>query len=66
MRNLNPLLGLCNGTRLIVEEMHRSFLTCIIATGSLAKNRVFIPRIELISDADAQLPFGMKRRLPFA
>jgi hypothetical protein len=61
LRNLNPSLGLCNGTRLIVKRLMSNILDCEIISGQNAGSRVFIPRIEL-SPSDSNLPFQLKRR----
>ena len=44
--NLNPSQGLCNGTRLIVNEFSKNLITVTISTGFNKGNKVFIPRIK--------------------
>lgn len=44
LRNLNPLNGLCNGTRLIIKKMQPRVIECVISTGEKSGRRVFIPR----------------------
>ena len=61
LRNLNPALGLCNGTRLMVKRMHRNLLECEILTGEKVGNRVFIPRITC-STEEGRFPFIFQRR----
>ncbi|RWR98901.1 ATP-dependent DNA helicase PIF1-like protein, partial [Leptotrombidium deliense] len=47
IRNLCVTDGLCNGTRLIVNNINRRILNCEILTGDKAGTNVFIPRIKL-------------------
>lgn len=61
LRNLNPSLGLCNGTQLICKEFNRHSIIADIKTGSRNGNQVVIPRIGLIP-SDTDLPFQFKRR----
>ena len=48
LRNLDPVHGLCNGTRLKVVSMTTHLLTVEILNGSHSDNTAFIPRIDLI------------------
>ncbi|XP_063781333.1 LOW QUALITY PROTEIN: uncharacterized protein LOC134929683 [Pseudophryne corroboree] len=61
LRNLNPLKGLCNGTRLIVEKLEHHFITCRILSECNRGDVVFIPRIDLAAN-DTTLPFILHRR----
>lgn len=61
IRNLNPKQGLCNGTRLIIENLHTHFLDVKVLTGTNKGDRVFIPRIDL-APSETSLPFILKRR----
>merc|ERR1712208_36256 len=48
LRNLNPKMGLCNGTRLIFHKVHNIYLLeCSIAGGEYDGRKVLIPRITL-------------------
>ena len=48
MRNLNPKMGLCNGTRLIFLKVHNIYLLeCSISGGEHDGRKVLIPRITL-------------------
>ena len=49
LRNLDPLKGLCNGTRLRVSQVGRKVLKCRIISddAKFVGNVVFIPRITL-------------------
>ncbi|GBP55934.1 ATP-dependent DNA helicase PIF1 [Eumeta japonica] len=70
LRNLNPTVGLCNGTRLIVRALASRVIDAEILCGSHVGTRVFIPRIRL-QPSNSQLPFKFSRlqfpiRLAFA
>ena len=58
LRNLNPALGLCNGTRLHVRHISQWLLTVKILNGSNEGDVPHIPRIDLIGN----LPFHLKSR----
>ena len=58
LRNLNMHSGLCNGTRLIVKELHDNL---IVAETITIKQTVLIPRIKL-APSDINLPFVLERR----
>ena len=45
LRNINPSIGLCNGTRFVVTQLLARVIEAQIITGSNIGNRVFIPRI---------------------
>jgi len=56
--NLDPSIGLCNGTRLILMEIQPHVLKCCILGGRFAGSSVFIPQITLKpSDQSLLLPF---------
>jgi ATP-dependent DNA helicase PIF1 len=61
LRNLDPLAGLCNGTRLIVRRFTMRVVEVEIITGKGAGNVAFIPRIKFISD-NSSLPFTFARK----
>ena len=62
MRNLNPKMGLCNGTRLIFQKVHRNrLLECKIVGGEYRDRKVLIPRITL-RPKDREFPFEWSRR----
>ncbi|KAG3001519.1 hypothetical protein PC120_g20227 [Phytophthora cactorum] len=54
MRNLNPDLGLCNGTRLRIVERKSHVIHVTIMTGERQGQHVLIPRIIFISDGEAR------------
>ncbi|XP_054154561.1 uncharacterized protein LOC128953108 [Oppia nitens] len=61
LRNINPSIGLCNGTTLICKEFHRLSIVAEIKKGKNQGRQVVIPRIDLIP-SDTDLPFLFKRR----
>ena len=62
MRNLNPKMGLCNGTKLIFSQLHRNhLLECEIAGGEHGGRIVLIPRI-FLRPKDREFPFEWSRR----
>ncbi|GMF18234.1 unnamed protein product [Phytophthora fragariaefolia] len=63
MRNLNPDLGLCNGTRLQVVELKPNVIHAKIMTGERRGQDVLIPRIVFISDGnDASFSYQLRRK----
>ena len=61
LRNFAPHKGLCNGTRLVVENMHKYFLVVRVVTGPYAGNVELLPRICCDSCGDCELPFILRR-----
>lgn len=61
LRNMNPALGLANGTRLIVTGFQPRLLEARIMCGEHAGREVFILRIS-IQPTDGQLPFTFQGR----
>ena len=62
MRNLNPKMGLCNGTRLIFDKIHKNhLLECSIVGGQYNNRKVLIPRISL-RPKEKEFPFEWSRR----
>lgn len=61
IRNLDPKKGLCNGTRLIVDNLYVNFIKAKILTGTHKGDLAFLPRIDL-APTDTDLPFTLKRR----
>ncbi|KAG3136182.1 hypothetical protein PI124_g18623 [Phytophthora idaei] len=63
MRNLNPDLGLCNGTRLRIVELKPHVIHTTVMTGERQGQHVLIPRIVFISDGDSrEFPFRLRRK----
>ena len=62
MRNINPAIGLCNGTRLICTQFQKFVIEAKITTAGQHKGRtVFISRMTLYA-TDSGLPFDLRRR----
>ena len=60
LRNIDQAQGLCNGTRLIIKEFHRNFITVIIANGKNKGKIHYIQRLP-ITPTDLGIPVEMKR-----
>ena len=62
LRNLNPKMGLCNGTKLIFDKIHNNYLLeCTIAGGEYKGRKVLIPRITM-RPKDTEYVFEWSRR----
>jgi len=61
LRNLDPLAGLCNETRLIIRHFTMRVVEVEIITRKGASNVAFIPHIKFISD-NSGLPFIFARK----
>ncbi|XP_074362712.1 uncharacterized protein LOC141702985 [Apium graveolens] len=59
MRNLNQIMGLYNGTRMIVKSCRKNSIECEILCGSHVGTKHLIPRIEIIP-SDTNWPFEFK------
>ncbi len=59
--NLNQLLGLCNGTRLIVNRLGQRVIEAEIIIGNNVGKHVFIPRI-IMSPFETDWPFVLRCR----
>ncbi|XP_050111764.1 ATP-dependent DNA helicase PIF1-like [Malus sylvestris] len=62
LRNIDPNLELCNGTRLLCRGSYRNFIDAEILTGQFVGSRVFLPIILLKSIDTAGLPFELTRK----
>ncbi|GMF36105.1 unnamed protein product [Phytophthora fragariaefolia] len=63
MRNLNPDLGLCNGTRLRIIELKPHVIHATTMTGERQGQHVLIPMIVFISDGTTrEFPFRLRRK----
>ncbi|CAN6581415.1 unnamed protein product [Malus baccata var. baccata] len=62
LRNIDPKLGLCNGTRLLCHGSYRNLIDAEILIGQFAGSRVFLPRIPLKITDIAGLPFELTRK----
>ncbi|XP_016192395.1 uncharacterized protein LOC107633269 [Arachis ipaensis] len=61
LRNINQTSGLCNGTRLIVNELGSNIIGAMVVTGGNIGDKVYISRMNLIL-SDSGLPFKFQRR----
>ncbi len=61
LRNLAPLKGVCNGTRLRVDKIGKFTLQTTILTGPKRGNRFFVPKITLASK-EGKFVFQLKRK----
>ena len=62
IRNVNPKVGLCNGTRLRLTRLHRHFVQGEILTGDAAGTFVAIPKINLVPNSnDESQAFEFRR-----
>ncbi|GAA0167262.1 DNA helicase [Lithospermum erythrorhizon] len=60
LRNINPVEGLCNGTRLICKTILTNVVGAVIATGQFKGKHVWIPKIPLEAN-----PAENKYLIPF-
>lgn len=60
MRNLNQIMGLCNGTRMIVKKCMPNSILCEVLTGFEVGTSHIIPRIEM-EPTDTKWPFEWER-----
>ena len=63
LRNLDPIKGLCNGTRMILNQIRPRVLDCTVISGDprFSGNRVLIPRISL-TPSNETLPIPLCRK----
>ncbi|XP_020999729.2 uncharacterized protein LOC107488689 [Arachis duranensis] len=61
LRNIDQTSGLCNGTRLIVNDLGSNVIGATVVTGRNIGDKVYIPRMNLIP-SDSGLPFKFQRR----
>ena len=59
LRNVNPAEGLCNGTRLIIKELHDYSMHCVVMSNP--NKSVYLPRM-ILSPSSNQAGFDFKRR----
>jgi ATP-dependent DNA helicase PIF1 len=64
--NIDQAAGLCNGTRLIVDNLGKNFIGATVIIGKNAGEKVIIPGMNLVP-SDPGLPFKFtKRQFPLA
>ena len=59
LRNINPAQGLCNGTRLIITELHDHVIKCKVMSNP--SQIVHLPRM-ILSPSSQHISFEFKRR----
>ncbi|CAN1242011.1 ATP-dependent DNA helicase PIF1 [Linum perenne] len=61
LRNLNPSVGLCNGTRILLTHLGTNVVRGLIVGGSYEGTIAIIPRI-VLDVTDQNWPFTLRRR----
>ncbi|XP_057444960.1 uncharacterized protein LOC130737219 [Lotus japonicus] len=61
LRNIDQAAGLCNGTRLIVNELGEHFIGATVITGTNVNDKVHILRMDLVP-SDSKFPIKFRRR----
>lgn len=61
LRNISPLQGLCNGSRLVVLRLSERVIEARVLTRDCKGNVVFIPR-NTLSSSTVEIPFKFQRR----
>ena len=61
LRNIDQSSRLCNGTRLIVDELGNNIIGAIVVTGNRIGEKVYIPRMNLVS-SDPSVPLRFQRQ----
>lgn len=61
MRNIDEANGLCNGTRLLVNELFKNVIGVTVITEKNIGDKIYIPRMKLIP-SDPRFPFKFQRR----
>ena len=59
LRNIDPKVILCNGTRLICRGCFNNVIDAEILTGQYVGTRVFLPRIPLKTTKNVHMPLVM-------
>ena len=60
LRNMDPSLGLCNGTRLIIEELYENTIKARIVQSTYSGSSHFIPRMK-INPSETNLTISFSR-----
>jgi len=56
LRNIDQANGLCNGTRLQVNDLGKNVISATVITGKNVGDKIFIPRMKL-TPFDSSIPF---------
>ena len=62
LRNLNPSIGLCNGTRMVCKGFDKNVIYVEITTGQHAGENVLLPRILFKPIEAKNYPFKFIRK----
>ncbi|XP_057526234.1 uncharacterized protein LOC130805476 [Amaranthus tricolor] len=62
LRNMDQSGGLCNGTRLLVDNLGDRVIQATVIYGSNIGYKVFIPRITLTPSDSSKIPVALQRR----
>ena len=60
LRNIDVSSGLCNGTRMIIKQLHENFIECLLLSGSHAGMIAFIPKMVTSSNSN-EAPYKLLR-----
>ena len=61
LRNIDQANGLCNGTRLPVNDLGKNVISAMVITGKNNGDEIFIPRMNL-TPSDSSILFKFQRR----
>lgn len=61
LRNIDKSNGLCNGTRLQVQQLGKNIITTTIIIGKNIGDKILIPMMDLIP-SDLGFPFKIQRK----
>ena len=61
LRNIDQANGLCNGTRLFINELGENHIGATVITGTHVEDKIYIPIMDLIP-SDPTYPFKFERR----
>ncbi|XP_058742646.1 ATP-dependent DNA helicase PIF1-like [Vicia villosa] len=61
LRNIDQSNGLCNDTRLLINELCQNIIGATVITGKNIGDKIYIPRMNLIP-SDPSFPFRFQRR----
>ena len=62
LRNMDQSGGLCNGTRLLVDNLGDRVIQATVIYGSNIGYKVFIPRITLTPSDSSKIPVALQSR----
>ena len=62
LRNLDPTIGLCNGTRMVIKKFGEKYIEVQIVAGRARNQTAFLPRLSLTTADNAMTPVKFTRR----